>query len=180
MAPRTESRGPGGAARGLRRQEENNAPLLALFGGIFALLLVFLLLVNLLFEESLRERLEQAEEKGLYRIQSEYGGEGFVVITFPETLRIVETGEGVQRGRICEESSVFVQYARRVYSKDRKQLVFALLEGSVSTMAEARGCIRQLMPNRPLNIGWIMADNELLKSVSLDDIPPYIRDFAEP
>lgn len=180
MSSRPRRENMGGAAHGLRRQEENNAPMLALFGGIFALLLVFLLLVNLLFEESLRERLEQAEEKGLYRIHSEHGSEGFVVITFPETLRIVETGEGVQRGRICERDSPFVRYAQRVYGANRKQLVFALLEGSVSTMAEARGCIRQLMPNRPLNIGWIMADNELLKSVSLDDIPPYIRDFAEP
>ena len=30
----------------LARQEENNAPMMAIFGGMFALMLVFLLLVN--------------------------------------------------------------------------------------------------------------------------------------
>ena len=35
------------------------------------------------------------------------------------------------------------------------------------------------VPDRVLTIGWVVADNEFLKSVSLDDIPAYIREYAE-
>jgi len=30
-----------------------------------------------------------------------------------------------------------------------------------------------------LTIGWVIADNELLKSVALNDIPDYIREYTE-
>ena len=69
---------------------------------------------------------------------------------------------------------------RRVYRADRQQIVFAILEGGVPTMAAARNCIRSVLPGRELTIGWIVANNELLKSVSLDDIPAYIRQAVEP
>ena len=169
-----------GAGGSLGAQEKNNAPMMAIFGGAFALLLVLLLVVNLLSEASMRERLDDFGADGLYRINWQQGGEGFVVLVFPDVLRIIESGESVPQGRICEAESPFVAYARRVYQAERKQIVFAILEGSVSTMSEARNCIRALMPNRPVNIGWLIASNELLKSVNLDDIPPYIQDFVEP
>ena len=46
-------------------------------------------------------------------------------------------------------------------------------------MAEARDCLRIMWPDTVVHIGWVIADNELMKSVMLDDIPQYIRDHAE-
>ncbi len=160
-------------------QEENNAPMMAIFGGVFGLLLVFLVVVNLYSDAAQRERLEKADEDGLYRIERLDGGAGFVVIAFPSELRIIETGVGIPSAKICAAGSPFTSYARRVYESDSDQLVFFMLEGSVPTMAVARECLRQMWPEQVLTIGWVIADNELLKSVALNDIPNYIRDYAE-
>ena len=168
-----------GALSALARQEENNAPMMAIFGGVFALMLVFLLLVNIFSSSAVRERLDRASEHGMYRIERMDGGAGYVVIVFPEAIRIVETGAGVSTGAICEPGSAFVDYARRIYEDERDQIVFVLLEGSVDAMFEARECLRGMWPDQVLTIGWVVADNELLKSVSLDDIPAYIREYAE-
>ena len=168
-----------GPLSALARQEESNAPMMAIFGGVFALMLVFLLLVNLFSNTAVRERLERASEHGLFRIERMDGGAGYVVIVFPESIRIVETGAGVSAGTICEPGSAFVDYAQRIYEQEQDQLVFFLLQGSVGAMSEARECLRGMWPDQVLTIGWVIADNELLKSVSLDDIPAYIRDYAE-
>ena len=174
---------PGEGRRGplsaLTHQEESNAPMMAIFGGVFALMLVFLLLVNLYSSEAVRERLERTSEHGLHRIERMDGGAGYVVIVFPGTLRIVETGAGVPAGSICAPGSAFVEYVRRVYAGERDQIVFFLLEGSIGTMFEARECLRGMWPDRTLTIGWVVADDEFLKSVSLEEIPSYIRDYAE-
>lgn len=175
MRPRAPSaRASGGVFR-----EENNAPMMAIFGGVFGLLLVFLVVVNLYSEAAQRERLERGGEDGLYRIERMDGGSGFVVLTFPGELRIVETGAGIGPETVCAPGGAFVEYARRVYQTDGDQLVFFILEGSVPTMAAARECLRRLWPERELTIGWVIADNELLKSVALNDIPDYIREHAE-
>ena len=172
-----ERRGPLSA---LARQEESNAPMMAIFGGVFALMLVFLLLVNLFSGSAVRERLDRASEHGLHRIERMDGGAGYVVIVFPDAIRIVETGTGVSAGAICEPGSAFVDYARRVYGQERDQLVFFLLQGSIGAMSEARECLRGMWPDQVLTIGWVIADNELLKSIPLGDVPAYIRDYAEP
>ena len=151
-----------------------------IFGGIFALLLVLFLLMNLLSQAALVERLETASEEGLYRVGWGTSGEGYVVLAFPAELRIVETGETVSTTRICRPDSPFVAYVRRVYQGDGQQLVFAVLQDGVGTMAEARNCIMRVLPNRLLSIGWIIANDELLKSVSLGDIPAFIRQTVEP
>ena len=171
-----DRRGPLSA---LARQEENNAPMMAIFGGVFALMLVFLLLVNVFSSTAVRERLERASEHGTYRIERMDGGAGYVVIVFPEAIRIVETGAGVSIGAICEPGSTFVDYARRIYEGKQDQLVFVLLQGSIGAMFEARECLRGMWPDQVLTIGWVIADDELLKSISLDDIPAYIREYAE-
>ena len=171
-----DRRGPLSA---LACQEENNAPMMAIFGGMFALMLVFLLLVNVFSGNTVRERLERTSEHGLYRIERMDGGAGYVVIVFPEAIRIVETGAGVSAGAICEPGGAFVDYARRIYEDEQDQLVFFLLQGSVGAMFEARECLRSMWPSQVLTIGWVVADNELLKSVSLDDVPAFIRDYAE-
>jgi len=168
-----------GPLSALARQEENNAPMMAIFGGVFALMLVFLLLVNLFSSSAVRERLDRTSEHGLYRIERMDGGAGYVVIAFPDALRIVETGAGVAMGAICAPGSAFVDYARNVYDDEGDQLVFFLLQGSIGAMFEARECLRGMWPDQVLTIGWVIADNELLKSVSLDDIPAYIREYAE-
>ena len=168
-----------GALSALARQEENNAPMMAIFGGVFALMLVFLLVVNVYTGEAARERLDRASEDGSYRIERLDGGAGYVVIVFPGEVRIVETGGGVPGEGLCEPGSAFRDYARQVYARRASQIVFFLLEGSIATMFEARECLRRMWPARPLTIGWVIADDEFLKSVSLGEIPDYIRDYAE-
>ena len=91
---------------------------MAIFGGVFALMLVFLLLVNLFSSHAVRERLDRASEHGMYRIERMDGGAGYVVIVFPEAIRIVETGAGVSAGAICDPGSAFVDYARRIYEEE--------------------------------------------------------------
>ena len=86
----------------------------------------------------------------------------------------------VSAGAICEPGSAFVDYARRVYGQERDQLVFFLLQGSIGAMSEARECLRGMWPDQVLTIGWVIADDELLKSIPLGDVPAYIRDYAEP
>ena len=117
-----------------------------IFGGIFALLLVLFLLMNLLSQAALVERLETASEEGLYRVGWGASGEGYVVLAFPSELRIVETGEAVSAGSVSAgPDSPFVPYVRRVYQADRQQIVFAILEDGVGTMAEARNCIMRVL-----------------------------------
>lgn len=159
--------------------DENNTPMLAVFGGMFAVMLVFLVLVNVVSEAAVRERLLDGADEGMYRISRMDGGEGFVVLTFPDSLRIVETGEGVGLKDICAAGSAYREYADSIYSRENAQIVFVVLEGSVPLMAEARNCLRIMFPDVPLHIGWVMADAEFLKSVVLDDIPPYIQDYAQ-
>ncbi len=165
-------------AAGRALPEENNTPMMAIFGGVFGLLLVFLVVVNLYSNAAQRERLERGGEDGLYRIERMDGGSGYVVISFPRELRIVETGASLAPDTVCEPGGPFTDYARRVYETKGDQLVFFILEGSVTTMAAARECLRLMWPDQVLTIGWVMADNELLKSVALNDIPGYIRDYA--
>lgn len=159
-------------------QDDNNAPMMAIFGGVFGVLLVFLVVVNLYSDAAQRERLERGSEDGLYRIERADGGSGYVVMTFPDELRIIETGVSINPAEVCAAGSPFVDYASRVYQDNSSQLVFFMLEGSVPTMARARECLRQLWPQQVLAIGWVIADNELLKSVALNDIPDYIQGYA--
>ena len=162
-----------------RDQESNGAPMIEIFGGLFALLLVLFLIMNLLSQAALVERIEAAADEGLYRVGWDAGGSGFVVLAFRAEVRIVETGEAVGVDAVCAPDSPFVDYVRRIYRAERQQIVFAILEGGVSTMAEARNCIRTLLPGRELTIGWIVANDELLKSVSLNDIPAYVKEAVE-
>lgn len=159
-------------------QNENNAPMMAVFGGMFALMLVFLLLINVFSEAAVRERLKESSDDGAYRIDRMDGGSGYSIIVFPGSLRIVETGEGVSLDAICAQGSPYVEYAQQIYARPNEQLLFFLLEGSIPTMSVARECLRSLWPDAQLHIGWVMADNEFLKSVVLDDIPEYIEDHA--
>ncbi|MBF2759813.1 MAG: hypothetical protein ISN28_06030 [Ectothiorhodospiraceae bacterium AqS1] len=175
----SEDAGRQGGVSAIAAQEENNAPMMAIFGGVFALMLVFLLIVNIFSSEVMRERLDRGFEDGAYRIERMDGGAGYVVIVFPEVLRVVETGESVPASRICEPSSAFRAYAQKIYASEQEQIVFVLLEGSIGTMFEARECLRRMWPERLLTIGWVVADGEFLRSISLDEIPSYIREYSQ-
>ena len=164
----------------LSDQEKNRAPMVEIFGGVFALLMVLFVLLNTLSQASLMERLENTSSEGNYKIGWGSAGSGYVVITFPDELRIVETGAVVKRGEICKPDGPFPKYALNIYRRKKRQIVFTLLEGGVAVMAEARHCMMRIMPGQRLTIGWIIANNELLKSVSLDDIPPYIQKTVPP
>ncbi len=163
-----------------REQDGSGTPMVEIFGGIFALLLVLFLIMNLMTQASLAERLEAAKDEGLHRVGWGASGAGFVVLAFPSELRIVETGEVVAAGEICRPDSPFARYTRRIYQAERQQLIFAILSGGVATMAEARNCVMQMLPDRVLSIGWIIASDELLKSVALGDIPAFVQEAVAP
>lgn len=159
----------------LRQQEKNNIPAIEIFGGIFALLLVLFLLINLLSTVAINERIDQVNEEGMYRINWQESGSGFVVITFPDSIRIIETNESLAYDDICTPGSAFVRYVDKIYGEEKKaQIIFAILEDSVPVMRRARDCIQRQMPETLLSIGWIIASNELLKSIQLDDVPAHI------
>lgn len=160
--------------------EGSDAPMVEIFGGVFALLLVLFLLMNLLSQAALVERLEEASDEGLYRVGWGASGAGFVVLAFPGELRIVETGEALTAGSICDPGGPFVDYVRRIYQQEKQQIVFAILQEGVPTMAEARNCIRSTLPGQLLTVGWIIANDELLKSVAIGDIPAFVREVAAP
>ncbi len=163
----------------LRDSERNNAPMIEIFGGVFALLLVLFLLINLFSQASIRERLEEINDGGDYKVSWGARGSGYAIITFPSELRIVETNETVKYDDICKPNDPFVAYAKKIYSQPKQQMIFTITEESVPVMAKARNCIRRALPNRRIAIGWIIAERELLKSVSLNDIPPYISDVIK-
>ena len=154
--------------------DTNGAPMVEIFGGIFALLLVLFLIMNLLSQAALVERLEAASDEGLFRVGWGPSGSGFVVLAFPSELRIVETGEAIGTEDVCAPQSPFVAYARQIYHVDQQQLIFAILEHGVVTMAKARNCLMRVLPNQTIAIGWIIANDELLKSVALNDIPAFV------
>ena len=163
----------------LRDSERNNAPMVEIFGGVFALLLTLFLMINLFSQMSLQERLDNINEGGKYKVSWGAQGRGYTLVTFPSELRIVETGETVKYDGVCKPNSPFVAYTKKIYGQPKQQLIFTITEGSVAMMAKARNCVMQILPNRHITIGWIIADRELLKSVNLDDIPPYIKDVID-
>ena len=168
------------ARHGRGREQDSGTPMVEIFGGIFALLLVLFLIMNLMTQASLVERLEAAKDEGLHRVGWGASGAGFVVLAFPSELRIVETGEVVAAGEICRPGSAFTRYTRRIYQAEKQQLIFAILSGGVGTMARARNCVMQVLPDRVLSIGWIIANDELLKSVALGDIPAFVQEAVAP
>ena len=150
-----------------------------IFGGVFALLLVLFLLVNLFSQASIEERLGSINEDGPYKVSWGANGSGYTLITFPTELRIIETGETVKYDDICTPNSPFVSYVKKVYKKPKQQIIFTIVENSVTTMVKARSCIRKILSKQRITIGWIIADREMIKSVNLNDIPPYIKEVID-
>ena len=92
----------------------------------------------------------------------------------------METGEGVSHESVCAPNGAYLNYAEKVYLEANQQLLFFILYDAVPLMAAARNCLANTWPDRAINIGWVVADSEFLKSVILDDIPSYIEDYTAP
>ena len=120
--------------------------------------------------------LDRSTEGAKYKVSWQDGSEGLVVITQPDKLRILQTNEQVTQGAICAPNSPFVRYVSSIYDNPSKQqIIFAITDGSVSTMAIARNCMRKKYANRHISIGWIIANSDLLSTVRLDELPDRIK-----
>jgi hypothetical protein len=145
------------------------------FGGTFALLVVLFVVLNLISEAKLQQRLAKTIEQGSYKISWENEGEGYVIIAFNEHLFIVEQGKKVAQADICNPDGAFVPYVKNIYQSQKKQLIFAIVESGTLSMRLGRDCMRKILPNKYLSIAWIIANQELLKSVSINQFPAYIK-----
>ena len=163
-----------------RQIEAGQTPMVEIFGASFAFLLILFLLINLFSEAELRMQMENANEAGSYQVNWETGSEGFVVISFADHLRIIETNTRVAIADICAPDSAFVAYGQKIYNNpEQQQIIFAITEQGTATMAKARNCLRRILPDQRLAIGWIIANNDLLRSVNLQDLPARIQRAIE-
>lgn len=154
-----------------------DTPLVEIFGGAFALLLILFLLINLFAEAQLRAQIENSIEESVYKINWEQGAEGYIVLSFPDRLQIIEDQSVSSYDEIKNScpSSNFARYARDVYNKQRTQIIFAMVEGGVMTMKAARDCLINLWPGRRISIGWIIANEDFMQAVNLEDLPSRIQ-----
>ena len=158
-----------------------NTPMVEIFGAAFALLLILFLLINIFAEAELRAQVENTLEDSIYKINWEQGAEGYIVLTFPDRVHVIEKKEATNRADLrkdCAQTN-FANYAREVYDKKNTQLIFAITTGSVSTMRLARDCLKDMWPNRRVSIGWIIANDDFLQAVRLEELPPRIRRSLE-
>ena len=59
--------------------------------------------------------------------------------------------------------------------RGKTQIIFAITEGGVGTMKAARDCLMRMWPNRRISIGWIVANDDFLQAVRLQDLPSRIQ-----
>lgn len=144
------------------------------FGGVFAILMVLFLIINLLSTARLEERLDRLSDEGDFKIKWGEHGNGFVIITYPESLFIIEKGKFEKYDDICSPKSEFIDYARKVYSQKKSQIIFAVLDNSVGTMRKARDCIQETYKGKRVSIGWMIVDKSTMTAINLGDIPYYI------
>ena len=179
------SRTPGSRGRSRRRgdslQAEFDAPMVEVFGGTLALLILVFILLNIIVSEDLQMMLDRSTEAAQYKVSWQDGSEGLVVITHPGRLRILETNETVPKSAICQPGSPYLRYVEGIYgSQGRQQIIFAITEGSVATTAVARNCLRERFPDRTISIGWIIASRDLLSTVRLQELPARIKRSISP
>ena len=169
---------PAGEARQRRPllHADFDAPMVEVFGGTLALLIIVFILLNLIVTQDMQRMLDRSTEGAEFKVSWQDGSEVMVVITFPGRLRILETNEVVVQDEICLPQSPFLRYVERIYNSDgRQQIIFAITEDSVSTTAVARNCLRGHFPDRTISIGWIIANRDLLSTVRLQDLPARIK-----
>ena len=155
--------------------ESFDTPSVEVFGGALALLIILFALVNLIVSEDIQAMLERSTENAEFKVSWTNGGEGLVVISYADKIRILETNEEVPTTQICVDEDAFMRYVNKIYGNSKQQIIFAIVEGGVSTMAKARNCMLQRNPNRIISIGWIIANSDLLNTVKLKDLPARIK-----
>ena len=163
-----------------RMLSDFDAPMVEVFGGALALLIIVFILVNLIVTQDIRAMLDRSTEDAQFKVSWQDGGEGFIVITYPDRLRIIETNQNVAKADICKPNSPFMNYITRLYNNTKEQLIFAILDGGVDTMALARNCMLKTWPRRPISIGWIIANKDLLSTVRLEDLPARVKRSIQP
>ncbi len=155
---------------------EIDAPMVEVFGGALALLIIILILVNLIVSQDIRAMLDRSTEGAKYKVSWQNGSEGLVVLAYPDKLKIIETNETIPTSSICSTDNPFMRYIEKIYAKSSKQqLIFAILDNGVNTMAQARNCMRSKWPNQVISIGWMIANEDLLSTVRLQDLPARIK-----
>ncbi len=154
-----------------------DTPLVEIFGAAFGLLLILFLLINLFAEAQLRAQIENSLEESAYKINWDQGAEGYIVLSFPDRLQIIENqkvSSYTELQNSCGNSN-FADYARKVYEKQGTQIIFAIVEGGVRTMKASRDCLIRMWPSRRISIGWIIANEDFIQAVDLKDLPPRIQ-----
>lgn len=153
-----------------------DAPMVEVFGGTLALLIIVFILLNIIVSQDMQRMLDRSTEAAKFNVSWQNGSEGFVVVNYPSKLRILETNETVVKNDICLPGSPFLRYVERIYnSGGQQQIIFAITEKSVATTAIARNCLREHFPGRVISIGWIIANRDLLSTVRLQDLPARIK-----
>ena len=158
-----------------KKDKHNSFAIIEVFGCSFGLLIVFFIILNIINESQTQERLDESSETGSYRINWQNQGEGFVIVTFADKLHILENKKSIATENICSYNSEFIKYAKSKYTDSKKQLIFAIVNQGVATMRVARDCLMSIYPNQSISIGWIAANNALIKAVGLEQIPPFIE-----
>ncbi len=167
--------------RGYHLRGDIDTPTIEVFGSALALLIIIFILTNLVVSKNITAMLERSTEAAKYKVSWQDGSEGFVVISYADKIRIIETNEEIIKANICKQNSPFIRYVEKIYNnKNRKQLIFAITDKSVETMAIARECLRVHYLNRSINIGWIIANKDLLSTVRLQDLPKHIKRSIRP
>ena len=157
-------------------EDDINAPMVEIFGGAFALLLIIFILLNTITNNEIYAMLESESDEQSYKVSWENESEGFVVIVFPDRLQILETNQSIPKSQLCNPSGPFLQYAEKLYFGPQiKQMIFAIVEQAVGTMAIARNCLFTHFSNRAISIGWIIANQNLLNAIKLQEIPAEIK-----
>lgn len=148
-------------------------PLAEVFGGAFALLITLFLIIHNLAGVASPRMLPPRSDAGPAQISWLSQGGGWTVIVRPDKVRIVQDGSEAMQGQICTPKSPYREFIKQRY-REQKNVVLVVLDGGVDVALEARNCIWDVVGERS-QIGWIVADTELLKSLSVDQIPPEVQ-----
>lgn len=165
--------------RRLRYQNDVDTPTIEVFGSALALLIIIFILASFINTKNIVAMIDRSTEGAKHKVVYEDGSEGFVVLTYSSKIRILETNETIAKDNICLSGSPFIKYIEKIYH-NKKQIIFAISDNSVSTMAVARECLRTRFLNRSVNIAWIIANKDLLSSVRLQDLPAHIKRSIAP
>ena len=155
-----------------------DVPMIEIFGATLALLMIIFAFIQIVVSNDIRSVLERSMDDAIYRV-TWHGTkmEGLVVLSWANKLSILETGEVIPQAQICD-SGQWLNYVGDIYGQRNKQIIFAILDGGVSTMAIARDCMREAYPNRLISIGWMVLNKETMRSLRLNELPAHLKKRA--